>query len=94
MFVGGEASIEADRSCVYVAPGAGLNSTEVKSYDIVIGGQCHSNILWAENTMRILKTAKISNANIYYRTLEIEPGAILLNCQMKHLDYCSEGEEV
>lgn len=94
MFVGDEASIKADTSCVYVAPGGGLASKEVKSYDIIIGGLCSSDILWAENTMRILKTAQISKATIYYRELEIEPGAKLLNCQMKHLDYCSEGEQV
>ena len=71
-----------------------VSTNIVKSYDVIVGGICTSRILQAENTMRILKSANISDATIYYRTLEIEPGALLKNCQMKHLDFCSEGEEI
>jgi cytoskeletal protein CcmA (bactofilin family) len=92
MFTANPETTDVDYACLYVAAGACLNSREVKSYDVIVGGNCNSKILHAENTMRILKSAHISNAIIYYRTLEIEPGAMLKNCQMKHLDYCSEGE--
>jgi cytoskeletal protein CcmA (bactofilin family) len=71
-----------------------VDSSTVKASNMIIGGQCTSKILHAEDTMRILSSGVISNATIYYRNLEIEPGALLRNCQMKHLDHCSEGEEI
>jgi hypothetical protein len=37
--------------------------------------------------------AEIVAGTIYYRTLVIEPGAVIL-ANMKHLDHVSEGEEV
>lgn len=89
-----EKNVDVDYSCLNVTEGATVTSTLIKSYDVIVGGACCSRIIHAENTMRILKSAHISNSTIYYRTLEIEPGALLKNCQMKHLDYCSEGEEI
>jgi len=71
-----------------------VNSNEVKCQNAIIGGKVSTQKLWVESTLRVLKTAKIEGALIYYRTLEIEPGAVLHNCQMRNLDFASEGEVV
>lgn len=61
--------------------------------NIIISGTVKAAVIRAEDTVRILKDGKISNATIYYRTLEIEPGTLLHECVLKHLDHCSEGEQ-
>lgn len=70
-----------------------VQSDLMKASNVVIAGAVFSKCIHAENTLRLLATAKMHGATVYYRTLEIEPGALLDNCQMKHLDYCSEGEQ-
>jgi hypothetical protein len=77
-----------------VDEGGTVESASMTSADIIIGGMVYSKKIWAESTVRILASATVRDATIYYRNLEIEPGAKLINCQMKHLDYCSEGEQI
>jgi cytoskeletal protein CcmA (bactofilin family) len=66
---------------------------DIRTTNIVISGYVKGDIIWAEDTLRIMASATIeSGATIYYRRLEVEPGAVLHDCQLKHLDRSSEGE--
>lgn len=87
-----DADVKVSKDCINVAQGGSVNSEKMKAFDIVIAGSVSSKIVWAEDIVRILKTGVVKNATIYYRTLEIEPGATLIDCHMKHLDHSSEGE--
>ena len=84
----------AKLDCVILTKSGIIQSTEIKTGDIIIAGQVTSKTIWAEDTVRILASAKITGSKIYYRTLEIEPGGIIHECELKHLDYSSEGEIV
>lgn len=83
---------EKCEDCIIVDESGKITSQEMSAQDIIIAGKVFSKKIQAEGTLRVLKNAEINNATIYYRTLEIEPGALLNSCQLKHLDYCSEGE--
>lgn len=80
--------------CIIVDKSGVVTSDSMTSSNMIISGKVTSKKIWAENTLRILKTANIRGALIYYRTLEMEPGAMLHECQLKHLDHSSEGEVV
>lgn len=69
-----------------------VSGKAIRAFNIIAGGVVSSEVVWAENEMTILATAKITNATIYYRHLSIEPGAMLNGCILKHLDFVSEGE--
>lgn len=71
-----------------------VSGAKIITPNAVLGGLISVAELRVEGTLRIKSTAKIKKALIYYRNLEIETGAVLDNCQMKHLDHCSEGEEI
>lgn len=79
------------KECLIVDSSGGCTSSEINSFDAVIAGKIVCDKLWVENTLRVLSTASITAQVIYYRTLEIEPGAKIQG-QMKHLDMVSEGE--
>lgn len=70
-----------------IEEGAVVYSSTIKSANIIIGGTSVAKVLHAEKTMRIFKTAVIRDCTIYYRLLEIEPGAVLINCELRHLDH-------
>ena len=74
---------------IIVDDGGSVTSSEIRAYDIVIAGNVSSNKIYAEETVAVLSTAIIKNATIYYRTLEIESGAVLNNCELHHLDFTS-----
>jgi cytoskeletal protein CcmA (bactofilin family) len=80
------------RDCIIVDVIGIVQSEDMRANDFIIAGTVTSKRIWAEDTVRILKSATITGALIYYRTLEIEPGATIHNCQLKHLDKSSEGE--
>jgi cytoskeletal protein CcmA (bactofilin family) len=80
-----------NKECLIIDTTGMCASKEVNAYDIVVAGCLRCEKLWVENTLRVLKSATINADVIYYRTLEIEPGAKIQG-QMKHLDYVSEGE--
>lgn len=80
--------------CITIDMSGKVTSDAMTSTNMIIAGTVVSKKIWAEDTLRILKTAKINGAVIYYRTLEMEPGAVLHECQLKHLDHSSEGEVV
>lgn len=80
-------------SVINITASGNVKSEKLFADDIVIAGQVTSKIIWAEDTLRILKSAKVTGATLYYRTLEIEPGAHIHECQLKSLDHCSEGED-
>ena len=83
-----------NEDCINVTETGMVSSDKMQATNIVIGGQVKSKTIWAEDTLRILDTAKIEDAVLYYRHLEIAPDAQIHNCQLKHLDRCSEGEIV
>ena len=80
--------------CIAVAPSGQISSSEITASNIVIEGKVFTKKIWAEDKIRISRSAVIARATIYYRYIEIEPGATLIDCQLKHLDHCSEGEKV
>jgi cytoskeletal protein CcmA (bactofilin family) len=102
--VSGDVIVEADdennriSGSVLICGGAEVYSDSVHAHDISIGGEgvaiVKSKNIWAENNLEILCGAEISNATIYYRNIRVEPGARLHACVLKHLDHCSEGEQV
>ena len=80
------------KDCIILTHAGKITSERIKSFDMILGGEVNTKTIWVEDTLRILSSAKISNATIYHRNLEIEPGASIHNCVMKNLDLCSEGE--
>jgi cytoskeletal protein CcmA (bactofilin family) len=71
-----------------------ISSKVVGCKNAIIKGQLTAQELFVEETLRIHSSAKVSCVKIYYRTLEIEPGALLHDCQLIHLDHTSKGEQV
>ena len=82
---------ESEKECLIIDTNGHIVADEINVYDAVISGNINCEKLWVENTMRVLADAKIIAKVIYYRTLEIEPGAKIMG-EMKHLDSVSEGE--
>lgn len=75
-----------------VGEGGIVHADSITATNVVVSGTITAKTIRAEDTVRVLKNGTIRDATIYYRTLEIEPGTLLHNCVLKHLDYCSEGE--
>lgn len=71
-----------------------IQSNEVFCNSAIIKGTVTSKILRVEDTLRVHSRAKITSAKIYYRTLEIEPGALLTDCKMIHLDHIADDDQV
>ncbi len=80
--------------CLVINSGGVIVADEVASSNVVVSGNLTSKVLKVESSLKITQTASIKDAVIYYRELLVEPGAQLINCQLKHLDFCSEGEIV
>jgi cytoskeletal protein CcmA (bactofilin family) len=80
-----------NKECLIVDTLGSIIAEEVNVYDGVIAGHITCKKLWVENTLRVLASAQLQADVIYYRTLEIEPGAKIQGA-MKHLDLTSEGE--
>lgn len=66
--------------------------TVIISHDLTVCGTVTAHEVRVEGTLAVKATAKIVANVIYYRTLVIEPGAVIL-AQMRHLDHVSEGEQ-
>ena len=81
----------SEKECLIVDTTGHIIGDEINVYDAVISGNINCKKLWVENTLRVLADADIKAEVIYYRTLEIEPGAKIQGL-MKHLDSVSEGE--
>jgi cytoskeletal protein CcmA (bactofilin family) len=78
---------------IIIDAGANVYSDILKAASIVIDGKVESKEIWAEHAIEISQNAHITGATIYYRYIQINENAILNNCSLKHLDYCSEGEQ-
>lgn len=63
------------------------------SHDLTVCGSVTAKEVRVEGTLAVKGTAKLTADVVYYRTLVIEPGAVIL-AQLKHLDHVSEGEQV
>jgi len=83
---------KVSKDCIILESTGKITSETIKAFDMILGGEVNTKTIWVEDTLRVLASAKISNATIYHRNLEIEPGASIHNCVMKNLDLCSEGE--
>ena len=79
-----------NEDCINVTETGTVSSNKMQATNIVISGHVKSKIIWAEDTLRILDSGRIEGALLYYRHLEIEPNAQIHNCQLKHLDCCSD----
>jgi cytoskeletal protein CcmA (bactofilin family) len=81
-------------STLIVRNNSTIISPRIEADTIKIDSTVSSDIIWCERELVIGPNARIENSVIYYRSMSIEIGAMLINCQLKHLDYCSEGETV
>lgn len=84
-------SSTSEKECLIVDKSGVIVADHINSYDAIISGTIRCKKLWVENTLRVTNEALINADVIYYRNLEIEPGATIQG-QLKHLDQCSEGE--
>lgn len=69
-----------------------VSSRVVECQNAIIKGKLAAVELKVEDTLRIHAQAEVKCVKIYYRLLEIEPGALLHDCQLIHLDHTSKGE--
>lgn len=69
-----------------------VSSKTVSCKNAIIKGKLAAQELRVEDTLRVHSGAEVKCVKIYYRTLEIEPGALLHDCQLIHLDHTSKGE--
>lgn len=81
-------------NCLVLEPKGVIISDKVETPNATISGNITAQMMRVENELKITSSASIKGATIYYRTLSIEPGAQLIGCELKHLDFCSEGEIV
>jgi cytoskeletal protein CcmA (bactofilin family) len=79
---------------IIVDAGAEVDSKVVNAMNAIVKGKLLCQDLTVEDTLRIHQTAELKCVNIFYRTLEIEPGALLHDCRLIHLDHTSAGETV
>ena len=75
-----------------VGPAGKIFTQTINATNVVISGVVSADTITAADTVRIHKSAKVHNATIYYRTLEIEPGALLHEVTFKHLDESAKSE--
>lgn len=85
---------KAEPNCINITSTGVVGSDNLEATNIVVSGQVTSKVIRAEDTLRVTAGGTIKHATIYYRYLEIEPGALLHDCQLKSLDHSSEGEQV
>ena len=78
---------QKNNDCLIVDKTGEVTSDMVKIGDAIIAGTISCKELRVEGTLRALSSAKISGATIYYRTLEIEPGALITGCQLYHIEH-------
>lgn len=79
-----------NNDCLILDQMGEITSESVKTGDAIIAGKLSCKELWVEDTLRVLSSAQITGASIYYRTLEIEPGALITGCQLNHIDHTSK----
>ena len=71
-----------------------ISSKTVSCQNAIIKGTLTAQELRVESTLRIHAGATVRCVKVFYRQLEIEPGALLHDCQLIHLDHTSAGEIV
>ena len=77
------------KDCIIIDKTGSVTSDKIQSTDAIISGNVSSQVIWVEDTLRVLSGARITHADIYYRNLEIEPGAIIHESNLIHLDHVS-----
>lgn len=85
---------EKNMSKIVMRENSTVNGEKISADSMYLDGILNVNTIWCENTLMIGKHARIENSTIYHRNISIEIGATLINCNLKHLDYCSDGEIV
>jgi len=65
----------------------------ILSHDLTVTGTVTAKEVRVEGTLAVKAGAKVKADAIFYRTLMVEPGAVLLG-PMMHLDHVSQGEQV
>lgn len=81
-----------NNSLIIVDSTGHISGNFIKANKMQLNGNVSCGQIWCEDSIHIGAEAVLENAVIYYRTLSVEDGAKLINCQLKHLDHCSEGE--
>lgn len=78
--------------CVHVKKTGEVSSRLIRATHVVIAGTVSSEHIWAEDTLRITATASVAGATLFYKTLEIEPGANINDCKLVNLN--SDGDHM
>lgn len=91
--VRGDQIAGGEKSCLVIGKEATVTSKALSSHDAIISGFLQCDELKAENILRITKTSRVLSATLYYRILEIEPGAFINDCKMIHLDSLKKDDE-
>jgi hypothetical protein len=91
MFTGGAEDKKQEFNIIIDKSGH-ISSRTVSCQNAIIKGQLTAQELTVEDTLRVHAGAEVRCVKIYYRTLEIEHGAVLHDCQLIHLDHTSKGE--
>lgn len=89
-----EGDYNANEFTVIIDDGGLVFSRVVSCKNAIIKGKLHANELRVDQTLRIHAKAELRCAKIYYRFLEIEPGAVLHDCQLIHIDHVAKPEAV
>lgn len=87
-------STKGIKDCLVTTEKAVLKGNRIDTFDAIFAGEQRYATIAVEDTLRLLSTARIFGATIYYRHLEIEQGALLHECKLIHLDHSSKGEQV
>jgi len=83
---------EPKKSSLHVNGSVKVNDVIV-IHDLVICGNVTAKEVHVEGTLAVKSGAKLVANVIYYRTLHVEPGSVIL-AQLQHLDHVSIGEQV
>jgi len=88
-----DAEVSKREATIIIDAGGEVQSDKVTAISAIIKGRLACKTLTVEQTLRVHAEARVDCVTIYYRTLEIEPGAELHDCRLIHLDRAGEGEQ-
>lgn len=75
----------------FAVQGGSVSAGKIEVFNVIIDGTVKAKELRAEGTLALNSGARLDADVVYYRTLVIEKGAVIM-ATLKHLDHVSEGE--
>lgn len=85
-------TVDAKKSSLHVNGSVQVNDVIV-IHDLVICGNVTAKTIHVEGTLAVKSGAKLTADVVYYRTLHVEPGSVII-AKLEHLDHVSAGEKV